>query len=130
MRLDAVHAARQTVVWNTNSITITNRSHTNNVAIETYVPGRTEQEFQESNFFEVLPTLYRNQNYRMMRPLMALKLAPNEGTHATAYRSRNSINPSPTYEAEYSAAIWEDVLNHKLHVSSAKIKVSPLVMLK
>ena len=66
MRLEAVHAARQTVVWNTNDITITNRSHTNNVAIETYMPGRNEQEFRESNSFEVLPTLYRSQIHRMM----------------------------------------------------------------
>ena len=36
LRLEAVHACRQLVVWNTNDITITNRSHTNNVAIETY----------------------------------------------------------------------------------------------
>ena len=42
LRLEAVHAARQTVVWNTNNIIITNMSHTNAVAIETYVPGRTE----------------------------------------------------------------------------------------
>ena len=34
------------------------------------------------------------------------------------------------YEAEYSAAIWEDVLNHKLRDSSAEIKVSPLDMLR
>ena len=122
--LKAVHASRQLVVWNTNDITITNRSHTNNVAIETYVPGRNEQEFRESNFFEVLPTLYHNQNH-----LVALKLATKEGTRAAAYRSRNSINLSPMYEAEYIAAIWEDVLNHKLPVSSAEIKVSPLVML-
>ena len=100
LRLEAVHAARQTVVWNTNSITITNRSHTNNVAIETYVPGRNEQEFRESNFFKVLPMLYRNQNHRMMRPLVALKLASKEGTRAAAYRSKNSVNPSPRYEAE------------------------------
>ena len=38
--------------------------------------------------------------------------------------------PSPRYEAEYSSAIWEDVLNHKLRVSNAEIKVSLLVMLK
>ena len=62
----------------------------------------------------------------MMQPLVALKLATKEGT----YRSRNGVNPSPRYEAEYSAAIWEDVLNHKLRVSSAEVKVSPLVMLK
>ena len=38
--------------------------------------------------------------------------------------------PLPGYEAEYSAAIWEDVLNHKLRDSSAEIKVSPLDMLR
>ena len=78
LRLEAVHSARQTVVWNTNDSTITNRSHTNNVAIETCMPGRNEQEFRESNFFEVLPTLYCNQNHQMMRPLVALKLASKE----------------------------------------------------
>ena len=84
------------------------------MAIERYVPGRSEQEFRESNFFEVLHTLYGNQNHRMMRPLVALKQATKEGTRAAAYRSRNGVNPSPRYEAEYSVAIWEDVLNHKL----------------
>ena len=94
LRLEAVHASRQLVVWNTNDITITIRSHTNNVTTETYVPGRNEQEFRDSNFFEVLPMLYRNQNHRMMRPLVALKLATKEGTRAAAYRSRNKINRS------------------------------------
>ena len=35
LRLEAVNAARSLVVWNTNDTTITNRGHTNNVAIET-----------------------------------------------------------------------------------------------
>ena len=48
IRLEAVHAARSTVVWNTNDLVITNRSNTNAVATETYAPGRTEQEFRES----------------------------------------------------------------------------------
>ena len=116
LRLEAVHAAMQLVVWNTNDSTITNRSHTNNVAIETYMQGRSEQELRDSNFFEVLPTLYTNKYHKMMRPLVALKLATKEGTRAAAYRSRNGVNPSPRYEAEYSAAIWEDVLNHMLLV--------------
>ena len=42
IRLEAVHAARSTVVWNTNDLVINNRSHTNAVATETYIPGRTE----------------------------------------------------------------------------------------
>ena len=130
IRLEAVHAARSTVVWNTNDLVINNRSHTNAVATETYMPGRTEQEFRESSFFEVLPTLYRNQNHRMMRTMVALKLAPNEGTRAASYRSRDGIHPSPRYEAKYSAALWEGVLNTKLRVSSAEVKVSPRVMLK
>ena len=50
----------------------------------------------------------------MMRTIVNLKLAPNEGTHAAPYRSRDGIHPSPHYEAEYSAVLWEDVLNHKL----------------
>ena len=75
LRLEAVHTARSLLVWNTNESTITNRSHTNNVAIETYVPGRSEQEFRESNFYEILPTLYRSQNHKMMQPLVALKIA-------------------------------------------------------
>ena len=65
-----------------------------------------------------------------MRPLVALKLATKEGIRAAAYRSRNGINASPRYEAEYSTAIWEDVLNHKLRASSAEIQVSPLDMLR
>ena len=66
----------------------------------------------------------------MMQPLVALKLATKEGITAAAYRSRNGINPSPRYEAEYSAAICEDVLNHKLRDSIAEINVSPLDMLR
>ena len=54
----------------------------------------------------------------------------SEGTHAASYRSRDSIHPSPRYEAEYCAALWEDVLNSKLRASSAEVKVSPRVMLK
>ena len=49
---------RSLVVWNTNDTTITNRSHTNNVAIETYVPIKFEQEIRESTFYEILLTLY------------------------------------------------------------------------
>ena len=37
--LEAVHAARATVVWNTNDFVINNRSHTKQVATETYMPG-------------------------------------------------------------------------------------------
>ena len=44
--LEAVNAAISLVVWNTNDSTITNRSQTNNVANETYVPGRSEQGFR------------------------------------------------------------------------------------
>ena len=43
LRLEAVNAARSLVVWNTNESYITNRSHTNNVVIETYVPVKFEQ---------------------------------------------------------------------------------------
>ena len=65
-----------------------------------------------------------------MRPLVSLKLATKEGITASTYRSRNGSNTSPRYEAEYSAAIWEDVLNHKLRDSNAEVKVSALAMLK
>ena len=36
--LKALHAARINTVWNTNDNVINNRSHTNQVAIETYIP--------------------------------------------------------------------------------------------
>ena len=97
-----------------NDNTITNRSHKNNVAIETYVPVKFEQELRESKFFEILPTLYRSQNHKMKQPLVSLKLTTREDITAAAYRSRNGINPSSRYEAEYSVAIWEDVLNHNV----------------
>ena len=57
LRLEAVNAARTLVVWNTNDTTITNRSQTNNVATETYVPKKFEQEMRESTYYEILPTV-------------------------------------------------------------------------
>ena len=65
-----------------------------------------------------------------MRPLLSLKLATKEGLTASSYRNRHGCNPSPRYEAEYSAAIWEDVLNHKLRDSKDVVNVSALAMLK
>ena len=95
LRLEAFNAGRTLVVWNTNDTTITNRSHTNNVAIETYVPIKFEQEIRESTFYEILLTLYRSQNHKLMRPLVSLKLATKEGITTSSYRSRNRINSSP-----------------------------------
>ena len=85
---------------------------------------------RESTYYEILPTLYRSQNHKLMRPLLSLKLSTKEGITASPYRSRNGCNPSPRYEAEYSAAIWEDVLNHKLKDRKDEVKVSALAMLK
>ena len=65
-----------------------------------------------------------------MRPLVSLKLANKEGITTSSYRSRTGSNPSPRYEAEYSVAIWEYMLNHKLRDSNAKVKASLLAMLK
>ena len=56
------------MVWNTNDTTITNRSHTTNVATESYVPDKFEQDMRESTYYEILPTLYRSQNHKLMRP--------------------------------------------------------------
>ena len=63
LRLEAVNAARTLVVWNTNDTMITNRSHTTNVATESYMPNKFEQDMRESTYYEILPTLYRSQNH-------------------------------------------------------------------
>ena len=70
--------------------------------IETFTPVRAEQEYRGESFFEVLPTLYRNQNHRMMRTMVALN--PHEGSRPASYMSRDGIHPSPRYAAEYCAA--------------------------
>ena len=66
----------------------------------------------------------------MMRPLLTLKLSPTEGTRPSSYRSRDGIHPSPRYAAEYSAALWEDVLNSTLVSGSSETKVSAREMLE
>ena len=128
--LEALHAARINTVWNTNDNVINNRSHTNQVAIETYQPTKAEIDYRGATTYEVLPTLYRNQNHRMMRPLITLKLSPHDGTRPAAYRSRDGVHPSPRYVAEYCAALWKDVLNSTLRSGNAESKVSPRVMLE
>ena len=67
LRLEAVNAARTLVVWNTNDTTITNRSHTANVATDSYMPKKFEQDMRESTYYEILSTLYRSQNHKLMR---------------------------------------------------------------
>ena len=66
----------------------------------------------------------------MMRPLLTLKLSPTEGTRPSAYRSRDGIHPSPRYTAEYSAALWEDVINSTLVPRSSETKVCAREMLE
>ena len=128
--LEALHAGRINTVWNTNDNFINNRSHTNQVAVESYQPTKAEIDYRGATTYEVLPSLYRNQNHRMIRPLLTLKLSPHEGTRPAAYRSRDGVHPSPRYVAEYCAALWEDVLNSTLRSGNAESKVSPRVMLE
>ena len=71
-------------------------------------------------------TFYRSQNHN----LVSLKLSTKEGITASLFRSRNGCNPSSRYKAEYSAATWEDLLNHKLKDRKDEVKVSALAMLK
>ena len=89
LRLEAVNAAKTLVVWNTTDTTITNRSHTTNVATESYVPNKFEQEMRESIYYEILPKLYRSQNHKLMRPLLSLTLSTKDGITTSPYRSRN-----------------------------------------
>ena len=127
---EAVNAGRANTVWNTYDHTINNRSHTNQVAVEKFIPTKAEADYRSATSWEVHPSLYRSKNNLMMKPLLTLKLSPTEGTRPSAYRSRDGTHPSPRYTAEYCAAIWEDVLNPTLVPRSSETKVCAREMLE